>query len=270
MTASGLACLPMYDFPWTASAQDALWAGLSARLRDAGVAAPPMLTRGFPLDEMWRDPALTFGQTCGYPYWFGLRGAVHVIATPRYRFEGCEGWLHCSFLIGRRDDARSNLAAFRGARAAINARDSNSGMNLFRAAVAPLANGRPFFAEVIVTGAHASSLAAVAAGAADVAAIDCVSYALLARGRPELVERIVAFARTPASPALPFITSAAPSRDIVATIRRCLMATLADPCLAAELATLGLAGAEAMDDSAYSRVAELEQRARDLGYAELA
>ena len=50
-------------------------------------------------------------------------------------------------------------------------------MNLFRAAIAPLAGGRPFFSEVIVTGSHAASLEAVADGnAPGLAAIDCVTF----------------------------------------------------------------------------------------------
>ena len=36
----------MYDFPWTAQANDALWAALATRLRDAGIDAPDALTRG--------------------------------------------------------------------------------------------------------------------------------------------------------------------------------------------------------------------------------
>src|SRR5665811_293725 len=103
-----------------------------------------------------------------------------------YGFEGCEGAKHCSFLIVRRGEAERGLAGFRGARAAINARDSNTGMNLFRAAIAPLAKGHPFFSDVVVTGAHALSFAAVAEGTADIAAIDCVSFGLLRRGRAEL------------------------------------------------------------------------------------
>jgi ABC-type phosphate/phosphonate transport system substrate-binding protein len=270
MKARGLACLPMYDFPWTAPALDALWAAFGARLRDAGLDAPSELTRDRPLDSMWRDPELTLGQTCGYPFWFSLRDRVALIATPVFDFDGCEGPRHCSFLIARRDDPRGNLAAFRGARAAINARDSNTGMNLFRAAVAPLAKARPFFAEVVATGAHALSLAAVAECAADVAAIDCVSFALLARGRPELVERVEVFARTPSSAGLPFITSAVHPPRTLATLRRCLFATLEDSALAADLATLGLVGAEVLEPTAYARVAELAQGAIDLGYPELA
>jgi ABC-type phosphate/phosphonate transport system substrate-binding protein len=270
MTASGFACLPMYDFPWTASANEALYRAVATRLREEGIAAPPGLTRGRPLDDIWRDPKLILGQTCGYPYWFGLRATVALIATPLYAFDGCDGANHRSFLIARRGDPRRDIAAFRHGRAALNARDSNSGMNLFRAAVAPFAWAGRFFAEIVVTGAHAASLSAVAAGAADVAAIDCVSFALLARGRPDLVEHVEVIARSAATPALPFITSAATSAARIAAIRRCLLAALADPAVAPDLATLGLVGAEVLEPDAYARVAELERNAVELGYPELA
>ena len=264
-----IAGLPMYDFPWIAPALDEFWEELSAKLRRAGLEAPATLSRGPPIDELWRDPELILGQTCGYPYWKSLRDRVVLIATPTYDFEGCEGPRHCSFLVARRGEPRGELADFRGARAAINAYDSNTGMNLFRAVVAPLAEGRPFFKEVVVTGAHAFSLAAVAEGAADIAAIDCVSFALLRRGRPEMVERAQILARSPSSPGLPFIASAAFSRKTIETIRRCLFETLADVRLVEALAALGLTGAEVLEPEAYKRASELEDAAITLGYPAL-
>ena len=44
MDAGFVAALPMYDFPWTADAQDALWRALAGELRRAGVPAPRALT----------------------------------------------------------------------------------------------------------------------------------------------------------------------------------------------------------------------------------
>ena len=70
--AAPIAVLPMYDFPWTAAANDALWTAMAAWLIEAGVEAPKALTRGPDLDAQWRDPGLVFGQTCGYPYVTGL------------------------------------------------------------------------------------------------------------------------------------------------------------------------------------------------------
>src|SRR5580704_7864575 len=165
-----IASLGMYDFPWTAKANDALWAAMSARLREAGIDAPPKLTRGVDLHQIWRDPNLIFGQTCGYPYVTHLSGKAVLVATPIYAFPGCQGSSHRSVIIAHKTRARATLVDFAGARAAINGRDSNSGMNLFRVAIAPFAQGRPFFSEVLLTGSHEASLAAVSAGAADIAA----------------------------------------------------------------------------------------------------
>lgn len=264
-----IAALPMYDFPWTADALDAIWAALSRRLVRAGIPAPASLTRDRPIEAVWRDPELILGQTCGYPYRKHLRGVVDLIATPSFAFEGCEGADHCSFLIARGGDARRTLAEFRGARAAINARDSNTGANLFRAAVAPLAGGRSFFVDVVVTGAHAASLAAVARGDADIAAIDCISYALLSKGKPELVAQVETIGRTPSTPGLPFIASAALELAARNAVRECLFEALADPALVADWAKLGVIGAQVVPSQAYDRVEDLEANAIALGYAEL-
>jgi ABC-type phosphate/phosphonate transport system substrate-binding protein len=264
-----VAALPMYDFPWTADAQDALWRVLADRLRQAGIVAPAALTRDRSPEGIWRDPALLFGQTCGYPYMRGLGDSVALIATPCFGFEGCEGAQHRSFIVARRGDARA-LGDFRGARAALNGRDSNSGMNLFRAVVAPLAEGRPFFASVEVTGSHAASLVAVAEGRADIAAIDCVTFALLGRGRPHLTEAVAIVARSPLTPGLPYIASAGLPLATIEALRAALSATFDDPKLVAARATLGLTGALVLRRADYAPVEEFEREAIRLGYPHLA
>jgi hypothetical protein len=85
-----IAILPMYDFPWTAAANDALWAAISARLEEAGVRAPLRLTRNGDIAALWRHPGLIFGQTCGYPYVTGLKDAVTLIAAPEYSFPAAQ------------------------------------------------------------------------------------------------------------------------------------------------------------------------------------
>jgi len=265
-----VASLGMYDFPWTAAANDALWAGLAERLRAAGVAAPIDLARGADLNGLWRNPKLIFGQTCGYPYVTALRASVALIATPTYAFPGCHGAAHRSFIVASKRRERRNLADFAGARAAVNAPDSNSGMNLFRATIAPIARGRAFFGQVTVTGSHAASLAAVNEGTVDLAAIDCVSFALLRRGRPELTQGVDIIARTPLSPALPFIMSAGLAKAHLGAVRAALFATLEDPALAGPRDALGLAGAAILGDVDYQRVAEFEREAIAAGYPALA
>jgi ABC-type phosphate/phosphonate transport system substrate-binding protein len=259
----------MYEVPWTAPALDAVWGWMGSFLRERGVAAPARLSRDLTLDATWRSRELLFGQTCGYPYRHALSDLVELIATPAYAFEGCDGPRHGSFIVVRRDDRRSDLAEFRGSRAAINGRDSNTGMNLFRAALAPSAQGARFFAEVVVTGAHAASLAAVVAGTSDIAAVDCVTFGLLAQGRPALVADVRVFARTPLSPGLPFIASLALPVEQRAVVREALFAALAEPSLSEAWMALGVVGAEILPPEAYERIDELKAGAAALGYAEL-
>jgi ABC-type phosphate/phosphonate transport system substrate-binding protein len=265
-----IAVLPMYDFPWTAAANAALWSAISARLAEAGVRAPRTLTRGGDLAALWRHPGLVFGQTCGYPYVTGLKDTVALIATPEYAFPGCVGAWHRSFIIRRASDPRCRLSEFRGGIAALNARDSNTGMNLFRAAMAPIAGGAPFFSSVVVTGAHEASVEAVAEGRGDLASIDCVTFALLRRGRPDLVGRVAVAAESPLSPSLPFIASARLGRSTIDAVREALFAALADPELAEARETLGLKGARAATPAHYDRVIEIEREAAGAGYPLLA
>ena len=136
-------------------------------------------------------------------------------------------------------------------------------MNLFRAAVAPLANGKPFFADVVETGAHAASLAAVAEGRADIAAIDCVTHALLARGASQLVAATKIIGETPSSPSLPFIASRALPQATRYAVRQALRDLPPIP-------ELGFAGVALHPETAYARVEEIEREAAALGYPQLA
>ena len=264
-----VAALPMYDFPWTRRANDALWGNLALRLRAANIAAPLELSRGEDIDALWRDPKLLFAQTCGYPYFKGLREAVRLVATPVYDFDGCRGAEHCAFLIAAKGDA-GGLEEFRGARAACNALDSNSGMNLFRALIAPLAQEKRFFSSIVWTGSHFESLRAVASGRASLAAIDCVSFGQIAMGAPELVEKARVVARSPMSPGPPFIASAKLPDDHVRALREALDAALRDPSLAPALQILRLKQVEILSEVDYGRIATLERDAIALGYPTLA
>ena len=266
-----IAALPMYDDQVTAEANDAIWAAIAASLRERGIPAPPKLTRGGDLAAQWRSPSLVFGQTCGYPYARDLRDVVRLIATPEYAFPGCEGMEHRSFLVRRAGDPRPRLAAFRGGVAAINGPDSNSGMNLFRATIAPIAEGRAFFGAVAIkTGSHRACLEAVGDGRADLAAIDCVSFALMKRLSPGLLARVAVVAESPPSPGLPFIMSAHLPEASLASARQALFETLADPDLADARIALGFKGARVTTPADYERILEIERDAAAAGYPTLA
>ncbi len=267
MSAMNIAAFPMYDLPELQPATDALWNAIAARLRTRGVAAPDALCRGTDLAAIWTDPSLLLGQTCGYPLMTSLASKVRVIATPCYLAEGCDGLFYRSAIVVRRTDQAASLADLRGGRCAVNDAASNSGMNVLRAAIAPLAAGAPrYFSDMVVTGAHAASVAAVADGQADVAAIDCITWAHLQRWRPEAAGKLRVLAWTEATPGLPLITATATTDAVFRALAAALDDVAADPALADARAALLLGGFVQVAQEAYRRVVELEQGAVLAGY----
>jgi ABC-type phosphate/phosphonate transport system substrate-binding protein len=197
----------MYDLVELADVTDAFWGGMASRLVERGVPAPPRLTRDFDTPEQsWNDPQLLFSQTCGYPLMTMLRGDVSLLATPAYKAPGCEGPFHRSAVVVRLSDKATSLADLRGGRCAINQATSNTGMNLLRVEVSQVSRGKPYFDEVVRTGSHAASIAAVSEGRADVAAIDAVTLELLRRYRSRLTKAVRVLFWTVRAPGLPFIT----------------------------------------------------------------
>jgi ABC-type phosphate/phosphonate transport system substrate-binding protein len=266
-----IAALPMYDFPELAATHDALWSALAQYLADAGIAdCPSALRRDLDPRAMWGHPDLLLGQGCDYPLAKSFAGSIRVVATPRYGVPGCEGARCRSAIVVRSEDAAASLEDLRGYRCVINERDSNSGMNLLRAALAPIAHGAPFFSAVSVSGAHRRSAELVADGRADVAALDCVSFAHFQRLAPDTTARLRVLAWTPASPSLPLITARAIGAPTVMSLRRCLAAVAADEKLAPVRAALFLEGFDLEPDPSFARVLELEAAAERLGYPTLA
>jgi ABC-type phosphate/phosphonate transport system substrate-binding protein len=266
-----IAHLPMYDFPEVRHATDALWRAIAARLRAAGLdGVPETLAREMTPQDSWRQKKLLLGQSCGYPAMLEFRRDLRIIATPVYDAPGCRGPTHCSFIVVPRHAPAEQLGDLRGTSFALSARDSNSGMNLPRLAIAALAGGTSFFSRVIETGSHAESMARVATGEADAAAVDCVTHALLARYRPGFVAATRILTTTASSPSLPFVTAHSTDDATVATLRKALAEAMSDPILAGSRDALFLAGAVAADASAYTVVLDYQATAQHLGYAELA
>lgn len=254
-----IAALPMYDFEELRPETDALWSGIAARLLAQGIEAPGSLLRGRALQDIWTGPKLLLAQTCGYPLVTSLAGRVTLVATPRYSAEGCDGILYRSVIIVRATDRAAVLADLHGRRCAMNGLDSNSGMNVLRAAIAPLTRGAGrFFGAVITTGGHIASVQAVANGKADVAAIDCVTWAHMQALRPSDTQGLRVLAWTDATPGLPLITSRRTDSATIGALRCALTGVASAPLL--------LSGVEFVALSTYDSILALEERAQAMGY----
>lgn len=265
-----IASLPMYDLPELHAATDAWWAGLAPALRRAGVAnVPERLQRNMRFAAEWSDPALLISQCCGWDLTHDQAAIVTPVATPVYAAPGCAGPNYRSLFVVRVADAARGLADLRGRRCAMNMPGSQSGYNTLRYALARLAQGKAFFDTVLETGSHAASLAAVQSGAADLAAIDCVSYALLARYRPQATAglRVLGWSRRVA--ALPYVTRADVSARQLEKLRTGLRLALTDTSLREVRDRLLLMDFVVLPASAYRYILTQEQRTARLGYPTL-
>lgn len=256
-----MASLPMYDA--APAAVDAWWSALARALRAEGVSdVPESLEWPADLDAHWRDPRLLLGQTCGYPLVTRLRPAVQVVGAFRYSAPGCSGIDYRSELIARIGDA-GTLEGYRGRVAALNALDSHSGCNALRGIVAPLARDGAFFGDRLICGSHRGSLAALRSGAADIAAIDCVSLAGFRRHDPELLRGLRVVGSTASAPGLPLITSGSTSSAELAALRRALHAACGDPTVADAREALFIDGFEVVPAHAWQVIDDVRVAASD-------
>ena len=252
------ALISMYDLPERAAALKAWWAGLTRHWQAAGLRDVPE-SAAMPNDlyELWLAPDLFIAQTCGFPLTHVLRDRVALVATPVYAVDGCVGPTYHSVIVVRQDSDLRSLDDIAGKVAAINGYDSQSGWNALRHSLI----GKGALGRVIETGGHRRSMAAVRDGRADVAAIDCVTYANVEAVAPNEVAPLRVIARSASAPALPYVTR----RDIAPSelegLRAGLQAAIADPALAAVRSQLLIAGIEVLPLLAYDRMLEMEQEA---------
>lgn len=240
-----VAALPMYDWAEVAADTDAQWVAIRDQLRERGIEAPERLARrnadmpavpggirgvdgsvvapdpatlppdDFDLATLWRHPALLFGQTCWGPLQCGLEPKVLVVHQPDYSsFDGGDGEFYSSAIIMRRgegggqgrDGGALPIDLLRGRRLAFNNPDSMSGLLALAGDLEAMHDSLSIFAERLETGSHRASVAAVADGRADVATIDCRSWALGRRFVPEAA-RVEVVGWTGKRKGLPYIMS---------------------------------------------------------------
>ena len=243
-----IASLGMYDRPECQPANDRFWALIRDGLRAAGIAAPDTLTRGDGAYwQAWESPDLILSQTCGYPYRTRLHDRVALVGTPDHGLPDCPPGHYCSVFVARADDPRRRVQDFDGATLAYNEGLSQSGWAAPQTHAAHLGiTLRPG----PQTGAHGASARAVADGAADLAALDAVTWTLICRHDPALAGRLTEVGRTTPTPGLPWIT--ARGRD-AGRIAACVAAAI-QALTAEDRATLMLRGLVNLPSAAYLAV----------------
>lgn len=222
---------------------------------------------GLSLMALWQAPERVLTQTCGYPLMTALSARVRVIGRPNYQLPDSSGGNHCGLLLSRAFDPRKTLAALFGSRGVINSEDSNSGMNLLRHRLAPLQRDGRFFSQVGISGSHRESLRWLREKRADLAAIDSVTFAYLARHAADEVAGLRVVARSAFSPTLPYIGAADLSDRQVQRLREAMNLGLRELPHVAE--TLGLKEVLPASEADYRILLDYRQEAEELGYGRL-
>lgn len=187
----------------------------------------------FDFHQLWLSPALLFGQTCWGPMELGLAQHVQVVAQPSYdAFEGGQGELYSSALVMPTDGGPSVLSPddgkavipldlLRGKRFTFNNPDSMSGLLGLTRDLEAMGESLDIFASRSESGGHRSSIVAIAEGRADIAAIDCQSWALAQRFEPA-ARRVKVVGWTARRKGLPFITARTTPADVIASMHEAI------------------------------------------------
>ncbi|MEL6915675.1 MAG: hypothetical protein AAFP13_14355 [Pseudomonadota bacterium] len=205
----------MYAPPDAPTANAELWAHIRHALP---FEAPEELTVSGDRWQDWEHPELLFSQACGLPVADRLRGKVHLVASPDFGLAGCKPGYYHSTVVTRAGESPAEGMAL-----AYNSAESQSGWGA--------AQGLGFV-PALASGAHVASMAAVAAGRADVALID--THTLRLHGLPE---GLATHGTTPPTPAPPFITA---YPDFVEPLRQALAKAIRQASAARALGLEGI------------------------------
>lgn len=233
------------------------------------------------LDTLWRHPKLLFSQTC----WGPMRRsspvrrtdlALHVSVVGQQDYCGVEGGLEASYssaIVMRAPrfgsggdvpapaDGRADLPVGRmtGRCFAVNDLKSMSGFIALGEDLRARGTGFAIFPKSIVSGGHRASIRAVAEGRADVAAIDCRSWAMARHFEPG-ARRLRVAGWTARRLGLPYICARGLDRTVQHVLQQVLMPRLTIDRLRARLVSSGIAGAADLRGCRDEEIAALEAR----------
>lgn len=231
------AALPMYDMPEYRSQTDALWKSIQSGLHKRGIDLLVDFYRpetDHDAEILLAHPRLLFSQTCWGPISCGLAPDLHILAQPDFSpYPGGEGPLYRSAIIatGRGINTappqgrggQIPVEKLTGKRLAFNDRASLSGYLAITADMTSATGQRKaFYSHGEHSGAHRHSVQMVAAGKADVAAIDCRTWAML-QGHEPAVKNVHVIGWTQARKGLPYVCSPKIEDDLKAFMTETLV-----------------------------------------------
>lgn len=238
----------------------------AGRTRRDGGGDPPAADPGDLLAH-WRQPTLLLSQTCGYPLVTQLP-EVQTVGCFHYAAPGCEGRRYRSLLVVREADSHRMLGDFLAVgRCAMPS--TRSPATTYCVKWSRRSPGRGVFSAVMFSGSHRQSLRELQQENADIAAIDCVTYALLQRHQPQALAGLVAIGWSPAAPWLPLITAGATPAATLNSLREALQQLVSDDRYRSLCDALLICGYSDMSREAYAPLLAWRDEAAALGVSQL-
>ncbi len=197
-----IASLPMYARTSNRWAHDALWALIRENLRDQGVAAPDGLDHDIDHMDSWGRDDLVLGQICNLPLRQIFMDDVTMIGAADYELAGCPAGHYRSHFVVRRDCSAQAPSEMFDTRFVYNEPLSQSG---YGAAQIWAEEHGSQFSLAAQTGSHRASIAAIANGTGDIAAIDAQTWRIECGENPD-TDALKIIGHTAPSPGMTFIT----------------------------------------------------------------
>ncbi len=253
-----IAALDMYNWPESADVFQHFWVAISDGLDQRGINAPTQLCqRDENLAGIAASGDLLLGQICGITYARANAEKQCFVNVGAFACDddGLAPGEYCSVLIAPKGHML-DINAPSTLRAAINGYGSLSGWIVLANYFSGQSQQTPF-KEVVLSGGHRQSAQMVASAAADIAAIDIISWQMLNRFSPDITTQLEVIGRTLPRPGLPLVTSCHHDPATIAGLKAALDDAVATPKIKAALAGLGITGLALNSDDDYRQLLRL-------------
>ena len=253
----------MYDFPEVQNSTEKLLVALVDALESCNETAhvqTPDSSVHAELMKMWRSKDMVLSQSCGLPFMEELHQFVNVIGTPLWTdVSDVRGWYRTVIVVPESLGITS-IDQADGLRPVVNNTQSLSGWCSLGVALANATNDSVVVTPFVQSGGHAASLQMLQDKDANIASIDSVTFRLLSRHRPELVNNVRVIGHGPLVPATPIIVSKSSTVD-ADELYRVVSGVFGRSELQAALGNIGICGFVRLANSDYNGVMDLVKTA---------
>jgi phosphonate transport system substrate-binding protein len=220
------------------------------------------LVQGSRYEGLGTDFDLAFVCGLAYVVWGGETEPLVAPVLTENRYEGAP--IYFSDIIVHRDSPFRSFAELRNTTWAYNEQYSQSGFGIVRYHLARSGYGLSFFRREMEAGSHEAALHLVAAGEADVAAVDSHALATLLGSHPRLDEHLRIIHTLGPSPIQPFVASRHLPEALKDAVRSVLLDLTNDPKAKRILRGAQIGGFVPVQDRSYDSIRETRTVAEEL------